>query len=204
MINNNNFQPLYDLIGLDITDKIVLLTVGRLVQRKGVLFFIKEVLPKLGNLDKYIYLVCGLGPDFNVIKDFIIKNDLNDKVFLTGRISKDILDLAYRRADIFVMPNIPVKGDMEGFGLVALEACMYALPVVASDLEGIKNAIFDKKNGFLVKPKDYQNFGRIITRLAEDKKGRKELGLQARNFVMEEFNWDRISDQYIQYFDNLK
>ena len=60
---------------------------------------------------------------------------------MIGEVSDDMLAAAYRSADVMVMPNIPVRGDMEGFGLVALEAAAAGLPVVASRIEGITDAI---------------------------------------------------------------
>lgn len=117
----------------------ILVTVGRLVPRKGVHWFVTQVMPKLSS--DYIYLVVGEGSDRSRIEAAIEAQSLRDRVLLLGRISDRDRAMIYNTADIFVMPNIPVKGDMEGFGIVALEASSAGLPVVASNLEGIRDAL---------------------------------------------------------------
>jgi phosphatidyl-myo-inositol dimannoside synthase len=61
-----------------------------------------------------------------------------------------MLNTCYAAADLFVMPNIPVEGDMEGFGIVLLEANRAGVPAVASDLEGIRDVIEPGENGYRV------------------------------------------------------
>lgn len=199
-----SFQPLFDITNNDFKGKLLLLTVGRLVRRKGVYYFISEVLPELDDSEKYAYLVCGGGPDYKAINDLIIEKKFEDKVFLTGKISGELLDLAYRRADIFIMPNIEVEGDMEGFGLVALEACLYKLPVVASNIEGIRNAIIDNKNGILVQPGDKNKLVSVIKGLSKDEDFRLRFGENAREFVFRNYGWDNVSDEYIKCFESLQ
>src|SRR5690625_7613993 len=69
---------------------------------------------------------------------------------MLGRLSEVDLSRLYRGADLFVMPNIPVEGDMEGFGVVMLEAGLSGLPVVASSLEGILDVVEEGNNGHLI------------------------------------------------------
>lgn len=79
------------------------------------------------------------------IKGIIDKYNLEKYVFMLGKVDDKILKLLYNTSDIFVIPNIPVVGDMEGFGIVALEVASCGVPVVASKLEGIKEAVQDGK-----------------------------------------------------------
>src|SRR5690606_29098600 len=126
-----------------------------LIARKGVFWFVEKALPEIIKKRKDVaYLVSGSGPDQDAIAQTIEKHGLKNYVFLLGRTSDETLSNLYNVADAFIMPNIRVKGDLEGFGLVALEAASCGTPVVASNIEGIKDAIMDGKNGFLVKDKD--------------------------------------------------
>lgn len=174
-------------IGFSITGRTVLLTNGRLVKRKGVAWFLDNIMPKLNK--KYIYIVSGDGPEKEIIQKIIVKNNLNEKVFLLGRTSFETLKLLYNSSDIFIMPNIKVKDDMEGFGIVALEAASCGLPVIASDIEGIKDAVIEGKTGFLVKEKDSKEFVRKIRTV---KLSRKKIIETARN----KFSWPKIAKQY--------
>ena len=81
------------------------------------------------------------------------------------RANDSLRDLIYDAADLFVMPNIPIKGSWEGFGIVNIEAGMHDLPVVASGIEGIREAIIDGETGRLVKESDPASFLSAINEL---------------------------------------
>src|SRR5215217_2876555 len=109
---------------------LILCSVGRLVARKGVAWFVANVMPLLP--EDVVYLVAGDGPDRSHIAEVIKQYGLGESVKLLGQISDEELETLYHGADLFVMPNIPVANDMEGFGLVMLEAGLCGLPTIAS------------------------------------------------------------------------
>lgn len=181
-------------LSVNLGDKKILLTVGRLVKRKGHAWFIKNVMPKLS--PETIYLIAGDGPEKeNVLKE-ISENDLRDRVFLLGRVSDELKKNLYNSADLFVMPNINVKGDMEGFGIVALEASSAGLPTIASKIEGIKDAVKDGENGFLLKEKDAISWQKTITSLLiSDEKG-DSLRKRTLDFSTQ-FSWNKIASKHL-------
>lgn len=194
-------EKLSDQLEITFKNTKILLTVGRLVKRKGVVWFLDNVMPKLkGN---YLYLVAGEGPEKEKIQETITKNNLHKRVLLLGKTNFETIKLLYNSADIFIMPNIKVKGDMEGFGIVALEAASCGLPVIASNLEGIKDAVTHQGNGFLVEPHGSNGFAEITNRLLENDKERKEFGEKARRFTKERYNWNKITKSYLNEFINL-
>jgi glycosyltransferase involved in cell wall biosynthesis len=83
-----------------------------------------------------------------------------------------------RGVDLFVQPNIPVPGDMEGFGLVTIEAAMRGTPVVAADLEGIKDAVVDGHTGILLAPQDGQAWVDRLSLLVADRRALVRLGAE--------------------------
>ena len=128
---------------IDISSKHLLLTVGRQVKRKGHEWFIKKVFPKIKS--NVVYLVIGEGPEHENLKKLVSESSFNENILLVGKQPDRILKQAYSATDLFIMPNIPVPGDMEGFGIVLLEANLAAAPVVATDLEGIKDVVENGK-----------------------------------------------------------
>ena len=106
-------------------------------------------------------------------------------------------------ADIFVMPNIEVPGDIEGFGIVAIEAAASGLPVVAARLEGIPDAIVDGENGCLVTPGAASAYVRALTPLIGDAAQRRELGARARRYTEQHNSWPRIIARYVELFTEL-
>lgn len=185
-------------------DNQILLTVGRLVKRKGVAWFIENVLPGLvKQYPKLVYLVVGEGSDRPDIEAAIESTGASQNVRLLGRVDDALYQAAYNGADIFVMPNINVPGDMEGFGLVLLEASICALPVVAADTEGIKDAIQDGKNGVLVPVRDTVAFQRQIGCFLADKPAADKFGKQSRRFTLETYRWDKLADRYLAAYRRI-
>jgi glycosyltransferase involved in cell wall biosynthesis len=184
-----------DLIGKDIADKSILLTYGRMVKRKGVAWFIEEVMPELP--ENILYVVAGNGPEKGKIAESISKNNLENRVFLLGYVSDKTKSLLLGSADIFIQPNIPVEGDVEGFGISVIEAGAAGLPVIASSLEGLKDAIEDGKNGILVETMNVKNFKENIQRLVSKPVLRKEFGEKTKKYVRENFEWNTIASIYV-------
>ena len=182
----------------------LLLSVGRLVTRKGVAWFINNVLPKLTQrYPDLVYLVVGEGEDQSKIEAAIARHRLAAYVRLLGRAEGDLLAAAYNGADVYVMPNIHVSGDMEGFGLVLLEAALCARPIVASDLEGIKDAVTDGKNGVLVKSGDAADFVEQISSFLDNPKVAKQFGLKSRRYTLANYSWDKIADRYLELYEQV-
>jgi phosphatidylinositol alpha-1,6-mannosyltransferase len=174
----------------------VILTLGRLVKRKGIVWFLNNV---FNRLDKDVtYLIAGEGPEKSAILAAIDANHLQDRVFLVGAVSDKDKELLFSTADIFVQPNIIVPGDMEGFGLVVLEAASYGGVVIASDLEGLKDAIQDGRNGFLISPYDAAGFKEKIETVLSEPVARKAFGQTARDHVLTNNSWALIAERYLE------
>jgi phosphatidylinositol alpha-1,6-mannosyltransferase len=177
--------------------RVVLLTVGRLVKRKGVVWFVRNVLPRLKNV---LYVVVGEGEDRADVERAIAETRTFDDVLLLGKIGEGRLGDLLRSADVFVMPNIVVPNDVEGFGIVALEAAASGLPVVAANLQGIKDAILHGENGMLVEPENAAAFVEAVAALAMDGDARRALGEQARRVTEREYSWPKIVERYEAHF----
>jgi len=177
-------------LNIELKDKRILLTAGRLVKRKGVEWFVRNVMPRLD--EKYVYLISGDGTERkNIEKSIHEQNNLAERVFLLGRTEFEILKLLYNSADLFIMPNIRIKGDMEGFGMVAIEAGSCGLPVIASGIEGVKDAVIDGKTGWLVKEKYVEAFVEKI----KAKPFNKRIVMET---VRNSYDWKIISSKYAE------
>lgn len=178
----------------------ILLTLGRLVKRKGVYWFCKNVVPALP--ENYIYIVIGRGPEEERIRKLLEEKELDKKVRMMGYVPDDKLAKMINSSHVFVMPNIPVKGDREGFGIVALEAGSQGLPVVASKLEGITDAIVPGQNGFLVEPENAEEFKTTIKGVI-DTRDYDGLRLNIKEYVRKNYSWSVISNRYLEEFKRL-
>jgi len=180
----------------------VLLTLGRLVKRKGVAWFIENV---LRNLEEPVtYIVAGDGPEAAGIRETIRRHHLEDRILVTGKVSDSGKELLYSTADLFVQPNIEVPGDVEGFGLVVLEAAMYGLVVIASNIEGLRDAIQDGQNGFLLPSGDAVAYAEKISALLANPLQIKDLGRGARNYVTRNCGWPLVARKYLDCLEDMR
>lgn len=179
--------------------RLVLLTTGRLIPRKGAAWFVSNVLPRLDVL----YVVVGGGRDYERIKQAAVDAKVTDRLLLIWEPDDERLHRIFSAADVFVMPNIPIPNDVEGFGIVSLEAAASGLPVVASRLEGIPDAVADGKSGILVEPQNVEEYVATIERLKADPVARVEFGESARRYVRARNDWDEIAARYTKLFGEL-
>lgn len=182
-------------------DALLLCSVGRQVERKGFAWFTEHVMPRLP--DDVHYWLAGDGPRAEEIQATIDRRGLNGRVRLLGRVSERDLVRLYRGADLFIMPNVPVEGDMEGFGVVMLEAGLCGCPTVASRLEGIRDVITEGVNGHLVPPRHPEAFVEAIRPYYEDPTVLATASEQVAEHVAETFNWAAVTDQYVATLEHV-
>ncbi len=194
-------KELEKLVGEKLSGKSILLTTGRLAVHKGVDWFSKNVIPRLP--ENTLYLIAGEGEKRSEIEKIIRQEKLEKRVKLLGRVDDEELRILYNTADIYIKPNIRVEGTMEGFGLVVIEAASCRLPVITANLEGLKDAIKEGKNGFLVEPENPEAFVKKINELLSDNDFRLEFGERARRFVEENFSWEKISRKYLETIEKV-
>ncbi len=176
-------------------DAFLLVAVGRQVRRKGFAWFIEHVMPTLP--ERVVFWLAGDGPERDAIDAAIARTGLETRVARLGKISEADLVELYRRGQLFVMPNVVVPGDMEGFGIVMLEAGACGLPTLASDLEGIRDVIEEGVNGWLVPAEDADAFARRIRTLLDDPAGLHAASQRTTNYVAATFQWNATADRYL-------
>ena len=101
-------------------------------------------------------------------------------------------------ADIFCLPSY-----REGFGVVALEASACALPVIASTIYGLTDAIEENKSGLFHDVKDKKQIEQLLIKLINDTDLRKKLGQQGRKRVLKDFEQEYVTDEFVKYVQNL-
>jgi L-malate glycosyltransferase len=115
---------------------------------------------------------------------------LETKVEFFGYVDNHLVPRYLNQMDIFVMPSF-----RETFGVAALEAQAAQIPVVASDIEGIRECVLNGATGYLVPPGDREQFARWIIKLIEDPSTRERMGIEGRKFVSEHYEWQRCVDR---------
>ena len=169
--------------------KRIILTIGRLVPRKGQDKTLGAMLHIWQNYQDAIYVIVGDGPDLTRLKTMAAPHQ--DKVIFTGRVSDQERNAWLSLADIFVMPARQSDEDVEGFGIVYLEAGSFGIPVIAGRAGGAVEAVLHEKTGLLVDPEDIDKIAEAILRLLNDRELADKLGIQAKMRLRNEISWSK-------------
>lgn len=173
---------------------IELLTVARLVPRKGHAHVLDAIsILKDRRLDRPLhYTVVGNGPLLASLRAHATALGIGDALvsFLPDADDAELVQ-CYRHADIFVMPTEHLGRDLEGFGMVYIEAGAFGLPVVASDLPGVNEAVIDQETGVLVPPASAADLADTLEKLIKDEPLRLKLGRAGRDRAFKEFTCEK-------------
>jgi phosphatidylinositol alpha-1,6-mannosyltransferase len=172
--------------------KRVLLTIGRLVERKGVDLVI-EALPRLlAAHPDLVYLVAGSGPHETALRRRARELGLEGRVVFAGAVPDEELPRLYNLVEVFVMVSrfIRRKATIEGFCLVYLEAGASGLPVVAGNSGGVTDVVRDRENGLLVDPESPDRIADAIRFLLEHPEEARRMGERGRALALEPANWE--------------
>ncbi len=201
-------------MGVDLKNKFVLgaiaikkraiLFVGRLVEKKGLKFLIyafSEILKKYSDAS---LVIVGKGPEEKNIKNLISKYQIESSVKLMGAVAHDDLHKLYQSHELAVFPFIEDStGDMEGFGLVMVEAMGCGCAVVASDLPAVNDIIIDNETGLLVEQKNPSDIVKKVSFLFDNNEIRNKLSLQGRSYVEDRFDWSVTEKKYSDLFNRI-
>jgi len=179
----------------------ILLSVSRLVKRKGHDVVIKA-LPRVRSVvPRILYLVVGVGPEERNLRRLVSEVGVEDCVaFLNAVPDEELLHL-YNLSDVFIMVSreIEDEGQVEGFGIVYLEANACGKPVIGGRSGGVEDAILNGATGLLVEPLDSGEIAQAIIKLFTDPDYAEELGKNGRRRVEEELNWKMTGRKLSNY-----
>jgi len=184
------------LAGHALTDKKILLTVGRLVKRKGHDAVIKALPAVIKRVPDVFYAIVGSGPETAALAALVNEKKLGRYVKFFGNVPAQDLPFFYQACRAFIMPARRLSdGDVEGFGTVYLEANAYGKPVIGGKSGGVPEAVLDGRTGLLVNPEKIEEIANAAVKLLNDSAYAQRLGLQGMDRVLEEFNWQLQADK---------
>ncbi len=192
-----------DLSNLFIPDDSVkrksyqLLFVGRLVEKKGLQYLLQAMPDIIKQYPETCLNIAGTGPEQASLEVLIKELKLAKHVFFLGRLSHQALVNEYRQATVAVFPFVQAKnGDVEGLGLVMIEAMGCGCPVVASDIPAVRDVIINNSTGILSETGNKIQLTEKIIELLSHKDRRKVLAKKARKYMFDRFSWDKTAISY--------
>ena len=180
-------------------DRTVVLTVGRLQRRKGHDVMLRGLSIVRQRCPEVLYAVVGDGEQREPLVRLVRDLGLENHVQLLGEISDDELVHCYQQCDLFVLPNREIEGDIEGFGMVLLEAQACGKPVVAGTSGGTSETM-TAASGVTVPCEEPEQLAALVGDLLVTPERRRAMGEAARRWVVERFDWDALARQASELF----
>lgn len=180
-------------------DEVVLGTTARLSPEKGLPYLIDAfawLAQRYG--DRVRLRIAGEGPEREALEARIAALGLAERIELLGWLPYEDVPAFLQDLDIFVLPST-----WEGFGVVAVEASSAGLPVVATDIHGIPDAVSNGTTGLLTPPADAAALARTIARLIDDPALRRRLAGNGREFVAQNYDWPVNAGQMERIYQRL-
>lgn len=182
---------------LGLTDRPVVVCVSRLVPRKGQDTLIRALPRILRQVPDAVLLIVGGGPYERELRRLAAETGVAGSVRFTGAVPWSELPAHYGAGDVFAMPCRTRRGglDVEGLGIVYLEASATGLPVVAGDSGGAPDAVLDGETGWVVRGESAEDTADRVTTLLLDPELRARMGERGRAWVEEKWRWDLLAER---------
>jgi phosphatidylinositol alpha-1,6-mannosyltransferase len=181
-------------------DRPVILTVGRLMKRKGHEQII-HVLPDIANsIPDVLYAIVGDGEERDALERLVVELALKKHVVFHGELNRRDLVSAFQQCDVFALPNRDHAGDIEGFGIVLLEAQACGKPVVAGDSGGTIEAM-NSRSGRIIPNDQPGELVETLVGLLRHREQREQMGTAGREWVVRNFDWSGLAEQAAELFE---
>lgn len=167
-----------------------ILVVCRLFERKGVQF----VIDAMKSIKDYELIICGDGPYKKKLEQQIISIKAKN-IHLLGYVSDERLKHEYETSSIFVLTS-----SSENFPVVLLEAMSSSCAIITSNITGCPEVVGD--TALLVNPKNSSEIREALIKLINNDCLRRDMGINARKRVLENFAWEKIAQEYIKIYEN--
>ncbi|MFD9129564.1 glycosyltransferase family 4 protein [Kitasatospora sp. NPDC059571] len=182
---------------LGLSDRPVVVCVSRLVPRKGQDTLIEAMPQILAAVPDAVLLIVGGGPYRADLEKLADARGVRASVRFTGAVPWEELPAHYGAGDVFAMPCRTRRGglDVEGLGIVYLEASATGLPVVAGDSGGAPDAVLEGESGYVVPGRSAAAAAERIVRLLHDEDLRRRMGEAGRRWVERSWRWDMLAQR---------
>ena len=183
---------------LGLQDKKIIISVGRLVHRKGQDNLIQAMPAVLKKIPSAHLLLVGEGPYRKHLEKLVTKSSLEQNVTFAGRIMYDRLPSFLSAADLFAMPSRSrfFGLEVEGLGIVYLEASACGIPVVAGNSGGAPDAVLEGVTGLCVDGTNIEQITAAIVEICSDAERASHMGAAGRNWIVDQWRWDIWSEEF--------
>jgi len=180
---------------------VKLITVARLVKKKGIEYGVRAVAKIIKKYPNIKYSIVGDGPLRNMLEDLIIELGAKGKINLLGPKKQDEIIKLMQNSDILLAPSVTTEeGDQEGIPVVLMEAQATGLPVISTYHTGIPEVVLDGKSGFLVPERDVDALAEKLEYLIEHPEIWPDMGKAGRKFIEERYDINKLNKRLVEIY----
>lgn len=183
---------------------LVILSVGRLVYKKGFEYLIRAMSSVVNKYPFVKLLIGGSGELIEELTEVVKKLDLESNVIMIGDIYRDEIVKYYNLSEINIAPSIiDEMGNVDGGPVSTLESMACGKPQIVTNVLGMSRFIKNGVNGYVIKQKNIRSLSSSILKLVENKELREKMGINNRNLVINELSTKKIGEKYTQEFEKI-
>lgn len=192
-----------ELSELGLSKKQYILTLCRLVKRKGADLSIRAFAEIADEFPDIFLVIAGDGPESPGLKKLSDNFKLAERVIFPGKVNDLEKQALFQGCEFFVMPNRPLPGDMEGFGIVFLEAAMFEKAVIGGNNGGVPDAVTDGETGLLTETSgSHLPLADSMSKLLRNSELAGKMGKAGYDRAVREFSWERIGFGFAEFLRN--
>jgi len=170
-------------------ERKVIITVGRLQERKGQDMMIRATALLKQQFPDILYAIIGRGECLESLQALSKECGVNNHVQFLTEVTDPQMIQCYQQSDVFILPNRTIGNDIEGFGMVLVEAQSCGKPVIAGDSGGTKETMLLNQSGYVIDCTDAQSICTAVAKLLADPEGSAKMGEVGRQHVESELDW---------------
>jgi phosphatidylinositol alpha-1,6-mannosyltransferase len=182
----------------------VVLTVGRLQKRKGHDMLIQALPAVRRRIPDVLYAIVGAGEERAALEKLVHKQKVDRHVQFLGEVDDAGLIRCYQQCDLFTLPNRREGSDIEGFGMVLLEAQACGRPVLAGDSGGTAETMRVPQTGRIVACDRPEPLAEMLIELLRQPDELNRMGEAGRRWVVEQFDWEALTRQAERLFESVR
>lgn len=181
-----------------ISDKFIILFVGQIIHRKGIIYLLKSIPLIVEKTDKnMLFLFVGNGDYYHEALAQVKKLGIEKYTYFTGSVSSKELIAFYQASNLFILPSLS-----EGLPTTILEAMYFNLPVISTDIPGVRDHF--SNHTILVQPCNENQIADSIINILDDERLAKKLASNGREYIVSLYTWDHIVTKYENVFRGVK
>ena len=180
-----------------------MLTLARLEKRKGHIFVLNCIEKLINEFHNLQYIIAGEGSELSYLKKIVKNKKLDQNVIFLGKANDSEKKYIFSKTDLMIMPTTDESKNrsIEGFGISYIEAALFGIPSIASNVGGVPEAILHNKTGIVLNHIDELEAN--LRELLTNQEKRKNLGKQAKTRALNELEWKNITNKYLSLISSI-